>query len=73
MALQFGLQVHIVLVLCLLAVFVAISLLNELSFSLRDDFLVFVITDCYISSFQLRFDCSTISSLASLLGLRIDF
>ena len=73
MALKFGFQVHILLVLCLLAVFVAISLLNELSFSLRDDFLVFVITNRYICSFQLRFNCLTISSLPSLLGLRIDF
>ena len=73
MALKFGLQVHILLVLCLLAVFVVISLLNELSFSLRDDFLVFVFTNRYISSFQLRFNCSTIGSLTSLLGLRINF
>ena len=48
MTLKFGLQVDILLVLCFLAVFVAISLLNELSFSFRDHILVFVGTNRYI-------------------------
>ena len=73
MALKLGLQVDILLVLCVLVVFVAISLLNELSFSLRDHFLVFVVTDRYICALELRFYSSTISSLASFLGLCINF
>ena len=53
MALKLGLQVDILLVLCVLVVFVAISLLNELSFSFRDHFLVFVVTDRYICALEL--------------------
>ena len=73
MTLKFGLQVYILLVLCVLVVFVAVSLLNELSFSFRDHFLVFIGPDRYICSLELIFDFLTISSLASLLGLSINF
>ena len=73
MALKLGLQVDILLVLCVLVVFVAISLLNELSFSFRDHFLVFVVPDRYICALELRFYSFTISSLASFLGLCINF
>ena len=73
MALKLGLKVDILLVLCVLVVFVAVSLLNELSFSFRNHFLVFVVPDRYICALELRFYSSTIGSLASFLGLCINF